>query len=146
TRNDFLQLLLQTAKETEDNQKSEVPEKDDITSNYGMQEDINQQSLKTITSKSLSMTEVVAQCVTFFLGGYEMTALTLSFASYLLALNPDVQERLRQEVDETLKETGGELTYEAAQSMKYLDNVISETLRIYPPLIRLNRTAEADYI
>ncbi|KAG8176922.1 hypothetical protein JTE90_018705 [Oedothorax gibbosus] len=145
TRSDFLQLLLQTAKETGDNQKSEVPEKDDITSNYGMQEDINQQSLKTITSKSLSMTEVVAQCVTFFLGGYEMTALTLSFASYLLALNPDVQERLRQEVDETLKETGGELTYEAAQSMKYLDNVISETLRIYPPLIRLNRTAEADY-
>ncbi|KAG8176923.1 hypothetical protein JTE90_018706 [Oedothorax gibbosus] len=145
TRNDFLQLLMQTAKETEDNQKSEAPEKDDITSNYGMQEDINPQLLKTITSKSLSMTELVSQCVSFFLGGYETTASTLSFASYLLALNPDIQEKLRQEVDETLKDAGGELTYEAVQSMKYLDNVISETLRIYPPLVRLDRTAEADY-
>lgn len=53
---------------------------------------------------ALSMDELVAQCIVFFLAGYETTASTLSFVTYSLALNPDVQERLIQEIDDALKE------------------------------------------
>ncbi|KAG8176928.1 hypothetical protein JTE90_018711 [Oedothorax gibbosus] len=101
-RNDFLQLLMDTAKEVEDELKEEGA---DIASNYGGQEDTNHHIFKSVTSKSLSMDELVAQCVIFFIAGYDTTASTLSVATYFLALNPDVQEKLRAEVDEALKHT-----------------------------------------
>ncbi|GBM87523.1 Cytochrome P450 3A11 [Araneus ventricosus] len=142
-RNDFLQLLMDTAKEVSEEEKWDE-EKGDIDSNYSEQ-NVGQQMFKTVTSKKLSMDELVSQCVIFFLAGYETTASTLSFASYLLALNQDVQDRLREEVDGALAETNGELTYETVQNMKYLDNVISETLRIFPPAVRLERYSDAEY-
>ncbi|GFS63617.1 cytochrome P450 3A21, partial [Nephila pilipes] len=68
----------------------------------------------------------------FFVAGYDTTATTLAHASYFLALNPEIQNKLFAELREILKKTEGELTYEALQRMKYLDNVIAETLRLYP--------------
>lgn len=38
------------------------------------------------------------------MAGYETTAATMAFASYSLALNPDVQEKLIQEIDDAIKE------------------------------------------
>ncbi|XP_035215013.1 cytochrome P450 3A19-like [Stegodyphus dumicola] len=119
-------------------------EKEDIAENYG---EVDQHHVfkEIYSNKSLSHDELVAQCVIFFLAGYETTASTLSFITYALALNQDVQDKLREEVDEAIKANNGELTYDAIQSMKYLDNVISETLRLYSPAIRTERYAEADY-
>ncbi|KAG8176916.1 hypothetical protein JTE90_018699 [Oedothorax gibbosus] len=149
TKNDLLQLLLDTAKEVEDHLVLELPETpaelEDIAFNYGTHEDIHPRILKSVMSKSLSMDELVANSINFFLSGYDPATNTLSFASYFLALNPDKQEKLRSEVDEVLKEHNGELTYEAVLNMKYLDNVISETLRMYPPVMRLERTADSDH-
>ncbi|GFS49398.1 cytochrome P450 3A21 [Nephila pilipes] len=143
-RNDFLQLLLDTAKEVSGDEKWEESDKGDVTSNYE-EHNAGQQMFKTTPNKKLSMDELIAQCVIFFLAGYETTASTLSFATYLLALNQDIQDKLRAEVDQALTQNNGELTYEVIQSLKYLDNVISETLRLFPPAIRLERVADADY-
>ncbi|GFS49402.1 cytochrome P450 3A21 [Nephila pilipes] len=110
-RNDFLQLLMDTAKEVSEEEKWEENDKGDIASNYEEQNE-GQQMFRTTTNKKLTMNELVGQCVIFFLAGYETTASTLSYATYLLALNQDVQERLREEVDKTLKENKGKLTYE----------------------------------
>ncbi|GIX98717.1 cytochrome P450 3A8 [Caerostris darwini] len=144
TRSDFLQLLIDTAKEVSQEQKWEVAnEKDDITSNYG-QDESSHQAPKNVTNRNLSLDELVGQCVIFFLAGYDTTASTLSYASYSLALNPEVQTKIVEEMRQVLSKTKGELTYEALQEMKYLDNVISETLRLYPPATRLERSADAD--
>ncbi|GIX78249.1 cytochrome P450 3A21 [Caerostris darwini] len=145
-RNDFLQFMMDTAKEVAEEQNWEAAEKEkaDIASNYN-ESDAGHQIFKAVTSKSLSMDELVAQCVIFFLAGYDTTASTLSFVTYQLAICQDVQDKLREEVDQAIKENNGVLTYEAVQSLKYLDNVISETLRMYPPAIRMERSAEADY-
>ncbi|GFT51094.1 cytochrome P450 9e2 [Nephila pilipes] len=88
-----------------------------------------------MVTAALSLDELVGQCVIFFLAGYDTTASTLSYASYLLALNPGIQNTLYEELREVLQRHKGELTYEALQDMKYLDNVISETLRLYSPSI-----------
>ncbi|XP_054713938.1 cytochrome P450 3A2-like [Uloborus diversus] len=143
-RNDFLQLLMDTADEVQEQDKQEV-EKEDLTENYG-KDDTQHQIFKSVTKKSLSYDELIANCVVFFLAGYDTTASTLSFASYLLAINPDAQERLIAEIDEVLKASNGEITYESIQEMKCLDNVISETLRLYSPAVRLERIAEQDYV
>ena len=51
------------------------------------------------TGNKLSNEEIVAHAVTFLLAGYETTANTLAYTSYLLALNPDIQEKLQSEID-----------------------------------------------
>ena len=43
--------------------------------------------------------EVVGQAVGMLLAGYETTANALAYTSYLLALNPDIQEKLQSEID-----------------------------------------------
>ena len=49
--------------------------------------------------RAISDEEVVSYCVTILLAGYENLASTLTFTSYLLALNLRVQERLCAEID-----------------------------------------------
>ncbi|CAL1277731.1 unnamed protein product [Larinioides sclopetarius] len=146
TRNDFLQLLMDTAKELSEDPKSELHEKesDDIASTYG-EVSIDHQVFKGVSKKNLSINELVAQCVIFFLAGYDTTASTLSFITYALALHPEVQEKVYKDLVEAVQEANGELTYEALQSVKYLDYIISETMRLFPPAVRLERQAITDY-
>ena len=54
------------------------------------------------TKGKLSTGQIVANSVEFLLAGYETTSATLSFTTYLLAANPEVQERLANEIHEYL--------------------------------------------
>ena len=48
--------------------------------------------------------EVYANSIGFLSAGNETTALTLSFAAYELAINPDIQEKLQSEIDAYFEE------------------------------------------
>jgi cytochrome P450 len=54
-----------------------------------------------VNKKNRVMTDadVLANCIGIILSGHETTSTTLSFASYLLALHPDIQEKLQSEID-----------------------------------------------
>jgi cytochrome P450 family 6 len=67
--------------------------------------------------------KMAAQAVVFFSAGNDTTSITLTFALYELALNQDMQDRLRQELKENCDENG-DFTYEVLQKMKYLDMVL----------------------
>lgn len=54
------------------------------------------------------------------------------FAAYELALNQDIQNRLRHEISEVLAKHNGAITYDGIMEMKYLDMVFNETLRKFP--------------
>ena len=54
--------------------------------------------------RKLTDDEIVINALTFVLGGYETTAAALSFTSYLLALHPDIQEKLQAEIDKYFKD------------------------------------------
>lgn len=66
------------------------------------------------------------------LAGFDTTANSLCFVSYLLALNPDVQRKLQTEIGSYFEENPESSLYDAATEIKYLDMVISEALRLYP--------------
>ncbi|KAK0166956.1 hypothetical protein PV327_004420 [Microctonus hyperodae] len=88
---------------------------------------------------------LVAQAAIFFTGGFETSSSTLSFSLYELAINPEIQSKLRNEILEGLEQTNGKITYDLLMNLRYLDMVVAETLRKYPPLPFLDRVALADY-
>lgn len=54
------------------------------------------------------------------------------FTLYELALNQDIQDRLRSENEEILSKHNDEVTYDGIMEMKYLDMVFNESMRKYP--------------
>ena len=52
-----------------------------------------------IMAGKLTDEEVVGHARVMMLAGYETTANTLAYTSYLLAINPDIQEKLQSEID-----------------------------------------------
>ncbi|XP_013178599.1 PREDICTED: cytochrome P450 6B5-like [Papilio xuthus] len=97
--------------------------------------------------RTLELTDdiIAAQAFVFYAGGYETSASTMSFMLYELARNPDVQERVIQEVDEVMMKYDGKLTFEALNELKYMEQVFDETLRLYPIVDPLQRRAQQDY-
>lgn len=89
--------------------------------------------------------DLVAQAAIFFTGGFETSSTTMSFTLYELALNLEIQDKLRKEIKDALQESGGKITYEMVMNLPYLDMVVSETLRKYPPLPFLDRVTCEDY-
>ncbi|XP_060696804.1 cytochrome P450 3A21-like [Hemiscyllium ocellatum] len=93
--------------------------------------------------KALTDTEILAQALTFIFAGYETSSSTLAFAAYKLAMHPDVQTKLQQEIDETFSNKAP-ATYDGVMKLEYMDMVISETLRIFPPAPRIDRVCKKD--
>lgn len=101
---------------------------------------------KASTDKKWSDDEIVAQFFLFFFAGFETTATMMAFAAIELMQNPDCQDKLRQEIFEVLEGLDGKpLTYEALHGMKYMDMVISETLRRWPPAVVADRQCNKDF-
>ncbi|KAM7343834.1 putative cytochrome P450 6a14 [Cochliomyia hominivorax] len=96
-------------------------------------------------SHGLTIEQMAAQTFVFFLAGFETSSTTMSFCLYELARNLDIQEKLREEILANIKENNGKLTYECMNAMNYLDQVIAETLRMYPVIPNLIRKSLVDY-
>jgi cytochrome P450 len=80
----------------------------------------------------MDMDDIAAQVLVFFLAGFDTTSTLLCFASHQLAVHPDIQNKLQEEIDATLQLHGGKITHEAVHSMKYLDMVVSgETVDLF---------------
>ncbi|XP_041254814.1 thromboxane-A synthase isoform X2 [Onychostruthus taczanowskii] len=95
--------------------------------------------------KMLTEDEIAGQAFLFLIAGYETTTSALSFATYLLATNPQCQEKVLREVDEfSAKHMVPD--YQNVQELPYLDMVIAETLRMYPPAFRFTREAAKDCV
>ncbi len=79
------------------------------------------------------------EVMTIFLAGHETTALTLSWTWYLLAQNPDTEEKFHAELAEVL---GGRLpTMEDLSRLQYTEMIAKESMRLYPPAYALGREA-----
>ncbi|XP_060531618.1 cytochrome P450 6k1-like [Cylas formicarius] len=88
--------------------------------------------------------KLLAQAMQFFTAGFETVSSTIAFLLYELAMNKDVQDRLRREIEENI-ERHGSITYEGINDIHYLDMCINETLRKYPVLPFLDRRCTNDY-
>ncbi|KAG5344717.1 CP9E2 protein, partial [Acromyrmex charruanus] len=90
----------------------------------------------------LDMDDIVAQAYGFYFAGFETSSSVMSFITYKIATNPNIQIKLQQEIDELWNES--DVTYEAVNKLKYLDAVIKEALRLFSPSI-MERICEKAY-
>lgn len=82
------------------------------------------------TGKGFSVAEMVDQVAIFFLAGHETSASALAWALYLLAANPEIQERAAAEAA-TLPQNYG---FSDVTRLSFVRDVFRETLRLYPPV------------
>lgn len=85
---------------------------------------------------------LVSQIATFLQAGYETTSATMIFTFYELSKNLKVQNRLREEIKEMLMKNEGKISYENvafSSEMPYMQQVIKETMRLYPAVPVLER-------
>lgn len=95
--------------------------------------------------ESFTREELAAEGFIVFAGGFETSSTLTQFTLYELALNPDIQERLRDEIRSEADENNGKVTYDMLFGMKYLEMVFNESLRKYPPIPNTARQSVKDY-
>jgi cytochrome P450 len=82
------------------------------------------------------------EVASFYLAGHETTAITLTWAFWLLEKHPEVKQRLIGEIDSVL---GLRIPkFEDVPKLVYARAVLDETLRMYPPVHVFSRQALAD--
>lgn len=79
-------------------------------------------------TKKLTLNEILAQAFLFFFAGSDTSSTTISFGLTELAFHPDVQNKLRAEILEKIKDTNGEITYDVLHEMTYLNQVVNGML------------------
>ena len=94
----------------------------------------------------VTIDDIIGQAFIFFLAGFDTSSTLMCFLFYELAAHTDIQEKVQQEIDEQLKQENGEITYESLSRMKYLDMVINETLRLYPPAPMTDRMCVKEFV
>ncbi|GJQ70344.1 hypothetical protein Trydic_g22778 [Trypoxylus dichotomus] len=94
----------------------------------------------------LTTNDIVSHAVSFFGDGFETSSITLSFFLYDMAANIDIQQKLRDEIHEIIKNHDNTLTYETIQDMGYLDRALSESLRLHPPALFLSKMCTHNYV
>ncbi|HYD86013.1 MAG TPA: cytochrome P450 [Vitreimonas sp.] len=92
------------------------------------------------TGRAMSDGELCDNLLTFLAGGHETTALALTWSIFLVAIYPEVQARIRAEVDAVAGEKA--ICANTAGELRFTRQVIQETMRLYPPLPALSRVAK----
>ncbi len=92
------------------------------------------------TGRRMTVAELRDNLLTFIVAGHETTALALSWSLYLLAFDPEAQERARDEVRAVLS---GPPTAEDVARLPFVRAVVDEALRLYPPGGMVSRSAQA---
>jgi cytochrome P450 len=89
--------------------------------------------------------EIVGQITTALLAGHETTSTALSWVLMAVAKDKDLQQKLRDEINEQVLMGDLEsMTPEQYDALPLLDNVTKETLRLYSPVHSTNREALED--
>lgn len=96
-------------------------------------------------ASQVSIDDIIAQAFIFFFAGFAPSSALMGFIAHELAVNPEIQEKLYNEIDYFIKQENGEISYETLSKMKYLDMVICETLRKYPPTAIADRLCVKKY-
>lgn len=93
--------------------------------------------------RGMSDLQVRDEAMTIFLAGHETTANALAWTWYLLSQAPEVERKVHEEIDRVLR--GRVPTVADIPSLPYIERVITESMRLYPPAWIVGRRALEEY-
>lgn len=129
---DFLEMMMRATEKRTDTGRN-------ATRDDRLKEPKNQEGLTEL--------EAIAQCVLFLIDGQVPASSACAFTAYLLALHPEVQTKLRNEVDSCFNEHGPSPASDVISKLTYLNAVVKESMRILGPNTRVERSPEKnDYM
>ncbi|XP_025417942.1 probable cytochrome P450 6a13 [Sipha flava] len=100
---------------------------------------------KTVPSVKFEETDILANAFLLFAVGFETVSTAASLCLYELALHKQIQDRVREEINTVKFKYNGEMNNEFLIDLQYLEMVLAETMRKYPPVSTLFREATKDY-
>lgn len=118
-RKDFMHLLIQL--------KNNVDIKEGDQVGQIKNTDASNSSKKV----GLTFNEIAAQAFVFFVAGFETSSTLLTSCFYELAINPDVQFKLRKEINEILQKHGEKITYDALTEMTYMEKCVNGNIVLF---------------
>lgn len=84
---------------------------------------------------SLTDNDIREEVDTFMFEGHDTTAMGIAWSLYMIALHPDVQAKIQEELDCVLQsDLDADITLEDLKELKYFDRVLKEIQRLYPPV------------
>ncbi|XP_077553943.1 cytochrome P450 3A41-like [Haemaphysalis longicornis] len=149
----FANMTLHTEKIVDMRKKDPSLRRPDILQNLIDAEYVESSSLEEdaqqvngfFKSRALTIEEITTTATVVVLGGLESVATGLAYVIYALAKHQDVQEKVREEVMEAVSHSGA-LDYKTVKKLNYVEQMINETLRVYPPgLLFVTRQAKEDF-
>lgn len=109
SRNDFIQLLMELRK------TGQVRGDDDT--------EMNEQS-KNNPKEFLTLEQCAAQVALFYLAGFDTTASAIAYTLFELSRNPDLMQRLHDEIDNVLEKHNDVISYESINEMTFLEHCV----------------------
>lgn len=155
--NDYLQLLIDARLDAKMDVNDELDEQENHHAALTQESILNDQNHMVNQVKSdqkegevhLDDLEVLGNAIFLLAVGLETTGSLLAHCSYALAFHQDIQQRLYEEIEAICEynedKTRSSFDYDTLTSCKYLDAVISETLRRLSPVVQMDRVASSDY-
>jgi len=122
------QIMDETKKKMEEKKKTGI-------NNDDQNECLARSIVEMMFENNLSPQEVRDNLSIFFIVGHETTSNSLAWLLAVLSSNPEVQQKARQEI---LNKIPGEVTFESLKELPYIDGLIKEGLRMFPPLPFIN--------
>ncbi|KAI2467817.1 cytochrome P450 [Annulohypoxylon bovei var. microspora] len=101
-----------------------------------------EESLPGGIAEGIGETEFLGHLLEFMAAGHDTSANMLSWALYIMALNPDIQDTLREE----LMQVAADPTFNELERLPYLEAFSKETLRIYSPSTTYQRETNTDIV
>ena len=94
------------------------------------------------SGQSMNDEQLIDNLLTFYLAGHDTTAKALTWTLYLLARSPEWTARLQEEITRVTR--GGPVAAEHIEKLVLVDQVIKESMRLYPPVPLMSRQTIAD--
>ncbi|CAN8008122.1 unnamed protein product [Ixodes pacificus] len=142
-RDDLLQLMLNS--EAEDGAPINVHELAAEYESDPASQDRSETKSCGRRRRFLTNVEIQSNAIIFLIAGFETASAVLTFTAYLLAKHQRVQDMLRAEIASVL-ERDQHFTYDNVFAMRYLDQVILESMRFYTPFVGfITRTCQHEY-
>ncbi|KAJ2939820.1 hypothetical protein O0L34_g18014 [Tuta absoluta] len=139
-RPDMIHLLME-AKKGKLSREEKIQDADDAGFATVQESEIGRKQ----TIREWTDDDLIAQAVIFFIAGFETVSTAMSFLLHELAVNPHVQEKLVEEIRQTDAKNQGKFDFTTIQQMTYMDMVVSELLRMWPPASAIDRLCIKDY-